>query len=243
MTLPHWKQRPFRAPHHTATSAALAGGTTTPRPGEISLAHNGVLFLDELPEFQRGTLEVLREPLETGCISIARARGTTVFPARFQLIAAMNPCLCGYLGDAAHECRCTPDQVSRYRQRISGPFLDRLDICVYLHREPVRLSNKISQQENSAVIKKRVVVARRIMRQRGNLANAQLNAKGLHRYCWPDKDGQKLLESAADKLVLSRRACNRILKVARSIADLADSVDTQSQHIAEALNLRQGLQS
>jgi magnesium chelatase family protein len=241
--LPAWKQRPFRAPHHTATMAALAGGGASPKPGEISLAHHGVLFLDELPEFQRNALEVLREPLETGRISIARAAKTTTFPAQFQLIAAMNPCRCGYLGDSQHECGCTPDQVTRYRQKISGPFLDRIDIGVYLQREQIRLKEPGSSGESTAVAARRIAAARQRMLSRCGMANAHLGIPHLQDHCWPAAAGRLLLESAAEKLSLSQRACHRVLRVARSIADLADTGRVETQHIAEALNLRQGLQS
>jgi magnesium chelatase family protein len=239
--LPAWKARPFRAPHHTATAVALAGGSNPPRPGEITLAHHGVLFLDELPEFSRATLEVLREPMETGRITIARARGTVTFPARFQLLAAMNPCPCGYLGDPAHECRCTPDQVQRYRQRISGPFLDRIDICVPLTREAVSLRQSANQESGSGVVRQRIAAACRHRHERGNRPNASLDAAAITGYCLPDDSGLELLETATRKLALSHRACQRILKVARSIADLADNERVKSQHIAEALSLRQSL--
>ncbi len=255
--LPGWKQRPFRSPHHSATAVALAGGSSPPRPGEITLAHHGVLFLDELPEFSRTTLEVLREPMESGKISVARARGTTIFPARFQLIAAMNPCQCGYLGDKDHECCCTPDQVKRYRQRISGPFLDRIDICVPLNRQTISFSNNVANENHdndnegntkeekcnatTAQVRKRITIACRYRAERNNLPNSQLDSAAIEKYCWPDKTGLNLLESAAAKLALSHRACNRALRVARSIADLADKPRVKSEHIAEALSLRQAL--
>lgn len=243
LRLPAWRQRPFRAPHHTASVAAIAGGTSQPRPGEISLAHNGVLFLDELPEFQRAALEVLREPLETGEIAVARARETLRFPARFQLIAAMNPCACGYLGDSTRECRCTPDQVARYRHKVSGPFLDRIDVAVYLQRETLQLDHHVSGNEPSGTIRKRISAARQRMFKRQDCANSGLDGKGLRQFCWPDAPGRKLLQSAADRLSLSQRACHRILRVARSIADLDDAASLQQTHVAEALNLRQALQS
>ena len=236
--LPAWKTRPFRAPHHSATAAALAGGNSNPRPGEISLAHNGVLFLDELPEFNRSVLEVLREPLETGHISIARAQRTADFPARFQLVAAMNPCPCGYLGDRQKECRCTPDQISRYTGRLSGPLLDRIDMCVQLNREPIALSEAATRPESSAAVRERVALAVQRRGQRNNLANAQLDADGLKRWCWPAPPGLRLLERAANQLQLSHRACNRTLRVARSIADLGDKDEVLEAHIAEALSLR-----
>ncbi|MBS93795.1 MAG: ATP-dependent protease [Chromatiales bacterium] len=236
--LPAWKIRPFRSPHHSATAAALAGGSSNPRPGEISLAHNGVLFLDELPEFNRGTLEILREPLETGVVSIARARRTVNYPARFQLIAAMNPCPCGYLGDPRQDCRCTSDQVSRYAGRVSGPLLDRIDLRVQLNREPVMLSKRTTPAESSSDVRQRVIAAVAKRTKRGNISNARLDATGLTRWCWPDDAGAKLLEHAANQFNLSRRACNRTLHVARSIADLADSPKVRKTHVAEALSLR-----
>jgi magnesium chelatase family protein len=236
--IPPWKTRPFRAPHHSATAAALVGGHSNPRPGEISLAHNGVLFLDELPEFNRSVLEVLREPLESGHVSIARVLRTVDFPARFQLIAAMNPCPCGYLGDKHKECRCTPEQISRYTGRLSGPFLDRIDMCVQLNREPILLSEVADRPESSAEVRERVARAVKHRLSRDHIANAQLDSDGLKRWCWPDAPGLKLLEQAAGRFHLSRRACNRTLRVARSIADLADSEEVRRVHIAEALSLR-----
>lgn len=234
----HWpRHAPFRAPHHSASATALAGGGSVPAPGEISLAHNGVLFLDELPEFKRSALEILREPLETGCISIARARSTVTFPARIQLIAAMNPCPCGYRGDPLHECRCTPDQVRRYSARISGPLLDRIDINVELLRERADLFAQ-PDGESSATVRKRVLAARQRALNRARKPNARLDANELLLHCRPDAAGRGLLDEAADKLGLSRRACNRTLRVARTIADLAGSTGIRANHMAEALNLR-----
>ena len=232
------RARPFRAPHHSASMAALTGGGLKVRPGEVSLAHLGVLFLDELPEFNRGTLEILREPLETGVVSIARARRTVNYPARFQLIAAMNPCPCGYLGDPRQDCRCTSDQVSRYAGRVSGPLLDRIDLRVQLNREPVMLSKRTTPAESSSDVRQRVIAAVAKRTKRGNISNARLDATGLTRWCWPDDAGAKLLEHAANQFNLSRRACNRTLHVARSIADLADSPKVRKTHVAEALSLR-----
>ncbi len=229
--------RPFRAPHHTASAPALAGGGSNPRPGEVSLAHNGVLFLDELPEFQRGVLEVLREPLEAGAISISRARHSVSFPARVQLIAAMNPCPCGYLGDPLHECRCTPDQVVKYQGRISGPFLDRIDMAATLAREPALLFDAPAG-EPSATVRGRVVAARQLMLNRTGLLNSALSGDALASHCRPEQAGRELLSSAAQQLGLSRRATDRCLRVARTIADLAGTPTINATHLAEALSLR-----
>lgn len=228
---------PFRAPHHTASAAALAGGGGNPVPGELSLAHNGVLFLDELPEFSRNVLEVLREPLETGSISIARAHRTVSFPARTQLIAAMNPCPCGYLGDPLHECRCSPDRIRRYRERLSGPFMDRIDIGLSMSREPPALFAEPAA-ENSATVRKRVERVHRLAHKRGNKLNSRLQGEELQRYCRPDKSGRNLLRQAATKMGLSHRACNRSLRVARTIADMQRCDTVLAAHVAEALSLR-----
>ncbi len=229
--------RPFRAPHHTASQAALAGGGSVPRPGEISLAHNGVLFLDELPEFRRSALEVLREPLETGTISISRARRTVSFPARFQLIGAMNPCPCGYLGDPQHACRCTPDQIAKYQGRISGPFLDRIDLMAQLTREPALLFDA-PPGEASAAVRKRVTRARERMLTRAGALNSTLAGPALAQWCRPDRSGRELLTTAALRLGLSRRATDRCLRVARTIADLDGAATIGPAHLAEALSLR-----
>jgi magnesium chelatase family protein len=237
--MPRWNSRPFRAPHHSATAPALTGGGSDPRPGEASLAHNGVLFLDELPEFDRRVLEMLREPLETGHISVARARRTVTFPARFQLVAAMNPCPCGYLGDSGRECRCTPDQIRRYQGRISGPFMDRIDLRIALGRERISLSTSTAVAETSAAVRKRVTCSIEQRKQRSShIPNAHLNSEQLRRWCWPNKAGLELLEQAADKFTLSRRACNRTLRVARSIADMAGEELVTQAHVAEALSFR-----
>jgi magnesium chelatase family protein len=230
--------RPFRAPHHTASAAALVGGGRPPKPGEISLAHNGVLFLDELPEFARNGLEALREPLEAGSVSIARADRTVRFPADFQLIAAMNPCACGFYGDAQRECRCAPDQVRRYQRRISGPFLDRLDITLSLSRESVSLPEFDGPKpEDTASVRARVQSAVKFGRKRGEVTNSRLDHKQVRQWCWPDGPGRELLQKAAERFSLSLRACDRTLRVARTIADLDHSERVQVQHISEALAL------
>ena len=232
------RTRPFRAPHHTATTAALAGGNTSPRPGEISLAHNGVLFLDELPEFKRAVLETLREPMETARVTIARARQTLTFPARFQLVAAMNPCPCGFAGDAQRECRCTPEQIRRYTGRISGPLLDRIDIRIQLQREAISFSPQQPDNENSETVRERIQAARDFQAKRGPMQNARIDGEDLKRWCWPNQAGIKILEQAADRFRLSHRACNRVLRVARTIADLEGTTAVGKFHVAEALSLR-----
>ncbi len=235
-----WRIPPFRAPHHTASAPALVGGGGNPKPGEISLAHNGVLFLDELPEFDRKVLEVLREPLETGCITISRAARQVDFPARFQLVAAMNPCPCGYLGDASGRCRCTAEQVQRYRSRISGPLLDRIDIHVEVprvSREMLRLGTP-GGEPTSADIRRRVLAAREISRQRTGKPNAFMTPQEVKRYCRLTDEGHRLLEQATEKLGLSHRAYHRILKLARTIADLAGEEDIAVQHLSEAIGFR-----
>ncbi len=235
-----WRQPPFRSPHHTASAPAMVGGGSNPRPGEISLAHNGVLFLDELPEFDRRVLEVLREPLETGIITISRAARQADFPARFQLIAAMNPCPCGYLGDASGRCHCTFEQVQRYRSRISGPLLDRID----MHIEVPRVSHEVLREgrpggeETSAAVRERVVRARQRAVERSGHANAQLTPQQIKRFCALDEKAQRLLEQAVDRLGLSHRAYHRILKLARTIADLAGSEHIQTPHLSEAVSYR-----
>ena len=237
------RERPFRAPHHTASAVALVGGGNIPRPGEISLAHHGVLFLDELPEFTRSVLESLREPLETARISIARARQVTEFPACFQLVAAMNPCPCGFAGDADHECRCSPDQVRRYQNRISGPFLDRLDIMLKLERPPFEWSpNQLRNTETSRTVRNRVTAAALCQTRRSGRPNGRFVASDVRQYCQPDAAGLKLLQRAAEKFALSERACHSILRVARTIADLREGDGIASADIAEALMLR-GLES
>ena len=236
----HQAQRPFRAPHHSASVAALAGGGSYPRPGEISLAHRGVLFLDELPEFPRQVLEVLREPLESGQITISRALQQLTFPANFQLIAAMNPCPCGYCGDEQHRCRCTPDQIQRYRRRLSGPLLDRIDLLVSLNRPPSGLLLAPQRaEESSNCVRQRVLAGRQRATARSGVINALLDADQLQRACCLDDADQQMLQQAMDKLGLSFRGCQRMLRVARSIADLAAAERVQRPHLVEALGYRQ----
>lgn len=233
-----WGRRPFRAPHHTASGVALVGGGGVPRPGEISLAHHGVLFLDELPEFDRKVLEVLREPLESGHITISRAARQADFPAKFQLIAAMNPCPCGYLGHFNNKCRCTPDQVARYRAKISGPLLDRIDIHIEVPALKEQELTSVASGEASEVIRARVERARQRQMARQGKANDLLGSKEIDQYCIADEAGVALLKQAISRLNLSARAYHRILKVARSIADLANEDSIQSSHIAEAIQYR-----
>jgi magnesium chelatase family protein len=238
-----FRERPFRAPHHTASGVALVGGGSTPRPGEISLAHFGVLFLDELPEFDRRVLEVLREPLESGRIHISRAARQAEFPARFQLVAAMNPCPCGYLGDPQGRCRCTAEQVARYRARISGPLLDRIDLQLEVPRLPAeRLTSApatgTAAPESSAEVRARVEQARARQQARAGCTNAVLDSAGLERHCSLDEQGRQIITQAMRRLSLSGRAYHRILKVARTIADLADSDAICAAHLSEAIGYR-----
>lgn len=234
----HWGVRPFRAPHHTASAVALVGGGSHPRPGEISLAHQGVLFLDELPEFDRRVLEVLREPLESGHITISRAARQAQFPARFQLVAAMNPCPCGYLGHASGRCRCTEEQVLRYRSRISGPLLDRIDLRIEVPSLPPEALWTTQAGEASSVVRARVTAARERQLTRAGCANARLGPAGIARDCRLPPDARALLEQAVTHLGLSARSHDRILKVARTIADLAGSVHIAAPHLAEAVGYR-----
>ena len=231
-------RHPYRAPHHTASSAALVGGGGVPRPGEISLAHNGVLFLDELPEFDRRVLEALREPLESGRIHISRAARQAEFPAQFQLVAAMNPCACGYHGDARGKCRCTPDQVARYRGKLSGPLLDRIDLQIEVPALPAETLQSAANGEPSTAVRERVILARQIQEARQGKPNARLSTKEIDRHCRPDEAGATLLKQALTRLNLSARAYHRVLRVARSIADLAGSDTITPQHIAEAVQFR-----
>jgi magnesium chelatase family protein len=235
-------QRPFRAPHHTISAAGLVGGGATPRPGEISLAHNGVLFLDEVTEFRRDVLEVLRQPLEAGRVVIARAAGTLAFPARFQLVAAANPCPCGHLGDPRRECSCTPLIVRGYRARLSGPLLDRIDLQLEVTSVPYRELTRAPAGERSARVRERVLQARAVAAarfgDRARHANVEIEAVEVRRHCHPDAEGERLLELAAGKLGLSARAVHRILKVARTIADLEGAGGVLGRHVAEAIAYR-----
>lgn len=236
-----WKQRPYRSPHHTASAVALVGGGGTPRPGEISLAHHGVLFLDELPEFDRKVLEVLREPLESGHISISRAAKQAEFPARFQLIAAMNPCPCGYLGHHNGKCRCSPDAVARYQGKLSGPFLDRIDMQIQVGALAHEDLLKQADGEPSAAIQERVERAFERQFTRQNKSNNLLTSKEIDAYCSPDSGAEQLLRSAMMKLNWSARAYHRVLKVARTIADLANKPQITQVHVAEAIQYRRAL--
>lgn len=234
-----WKQRPFRSPHHTASAVAMVGGGSQPRPGEVSLAHNGVLFLDELPEFDRKVLEVLREPIESGKIIISRAANQSEFPARFQLVAAMNPCPCGYLGE--DRCHCTEEQVRRYRAKVSGPLMDRIDILLEVppvEKSMLRPVENGEKEENSATVQKRVLMARKRQMKRANKANYLLDNKEIEVHCKLSDSNYQLLEKAISRLGLSARAYHRILKVARTIADLAGSEHIQTAHLSEAIGYR-----
>ncbi|MDX1555347.1 MAG: YifB family Mg chelatase-like AAA ATPase, partial [Xanthomonadales bacterium] len=234
-----WRQRPFRAPHHTASAIALVGGGSKPAPGEISLAHNGVLFLDELPEFSRHVLEVLREPLESGSIIISRAAHKAEFPARFQLVASMNPCPCGHSGDKQHDCHCSGEQIQRYVHKISGPLLDRIDLHVEVPRpEQSMLDRTGPPPEASAPVARRVLAARKIQLKRQGCCNAQLGADARDRYCEVNDEGRQLLEHAAERLRLSPRAIHRIMNVARTLADLDEADGIANPHLAEAIAYR-----
>jgi magnesium chelatase family protein len=234
-----FRERPTRAPHHSASAAALIGGGSIPRPGEASLAHHGVLFLDELPEFDRHVLENLREPLESGRVLISRAARQAEFPARFQLVAAMNPCPCGHLGDPSGRCRCTPDAVARYAARISGPLLDRIDLHITVPRPPQSsLRGGEPPGEASASVRSRVIAARQRALQRAGKANGALGPREVERDCRLREPDAALLERAVERLGLSARAFHRILRVARTIADLAESAAIETAHLAEAIALR-----
>ncbi len=236
----NWRKPPFRSPHHTASAPALVGGGSNPKPGEISLAHNGTLFLDELPEFDRRVLEVLREPLESGHITISRANRQADFPAKFQLIAAMNPCPCGYLGDASGRCHCTSEQVKRYRNKISGPLLDRIDMHLEVPRVPHEVLRKGSPdgEESSHQIRMRVAAARDLALKRCGKPNTNLTVNEIRKYCDLTEEGHQLLEQAMNRFGLSHRAYHRILKLARTIADLSQSATIEISHLSEAISYR-----
>ena len=234
-----WGRRPFRAPHHTSSAPALVGGGHGPQPGEISRANHGVLFLDELPEFNRHVLEALREPLETGVITISRAAGQAEFPARFQLVAAMNPCPCGYLGDCQADCRCSAERVASYRGKISGPLLDRIDLHVEVSRPPTAvLRTESTDGESSATVAARISRAWQLQVERAGMCNVRLEGKAFESSCRVDDQSWVLLENAAERFNLSARAHHRILRVARTIADLAAAKNIRSAHVAEALSMR-----
>jgi magnesium chelatase family protein len=235
-------RRPFRAPHHTISTAGLAGGGTPPRPGELSLSHHGVLFLDELAEFRRDTLEVMRQPMEDGIVTIARAARTLTFPSRFMLAAALNPCPCGFFNDGVRECVCTPHQIARYLAKISGPLLDRIDLQVEVAALRSEEIASLEPAESSALIRERVESARAVQRERfhrGSIrCNADMTARHLRRYCELDPPSRRLLVQAIDRLGLSARAHDRILKVSRTIADLSGCERIESGHVAEAVQYR-----
>lgn len=235
--------RPFRSPHHTISDVGLLGGSSFPTPGEVSLAHNGILFLDELPEFKRSTLEVLRQPLEDGKVTISRAAGKFTFPSRFSLVAAMNPCPCGYLGDPSRECRCSPNQIEKYRQRISGPLLDRIDLHVDVPAVDYKELREDSGGESSEVIRERVEEARQIQLERfvshpGVNTNANMGSKLVSEFCWLSRSSESVLEQAMNTLHFSARAHDRILKVARTLADLEGERDIKDMHVMEAIQYR-----
>ena len=235
--------RPFRSPHHTISDIGLLGGGAFPSPGEVSLAHNGVLFLDELPEFKRSTLEVMRQPIEDGKVTISRAAGTLTFPAEFMLVAAMNPCPCGYFGDLKRECRCSPIQIQRYRQRISGPLLDRIDLHVEVPAVEYRDLSSTRVEENSAAIRDRVMRAQQQQRSRFQKSpktscNARMGPRQIKQHCQLTDECQELIRVAMSELNLSARAYDRILKVSRTIADLDSAADIATEHVSEAIQYR-----
>jgi magnesium chelatase family protein len=235
-------QRPFRAPHHSISDAGLVGGSTVPRPGEVSLAHHGVLFLDELPEFRRHVLDALRQPVEDGEVCIVRGNRAVVFPSQFMLVAAMNPCPCGHHGDPRRACLCTAHELVRYRRRISGPLLDRIDMHVDVPAPAPHLLARAGQGEPSSAVRDRVARARAAQRERsgarGVRCNARLKGAALRRHCALDDSGRQLLTSAVERLGLSARAHDRILRLARTIADLAGAAGLRAEHVAEAIQYR-----
>ena len=234
-------RRPFRAPHHTISTSGLAGGGSNPRPGEVSLAHHGVLFLDEFPEFNRATLEVLRQPMEDGHVTISRVAATLTYPARFTLVCSMNPCPCGYSGDRRRRCRCSAGQIERYQSRISGPLLDRIDLFVdvpRLTREELRGEERA---ESSEEIRARVVAAREVQLARQGIPNAALAGRKLRATCSLGGDAEMLFSQAIDRMGLSGRAHDRVLRVARTVADLAGEGEISVEHVAEALNYRRAV--
>ncbi|ASP38076.1 ATP-dependent protease [Bacterioplanes sanyensis] len=236
--LQHWRQRPFRAPHHTASGIALVGGGAHPKPGEISLAHGGVLFLDELPEYSRKVLDVLREPLESGRIVISRAQQSVEYPAQFQLLAAMNPCPCGYHGDPGGRCRCTQEQVQRYQSQASGPLLDRIDMHVAVPPVPITQLQQLPTGETSQQVRIRVMAAREQQLQRQGCSNAQLSSRQCQQLCQLQAEDEQWLRQTAEQLKLSARGYHRLLKIARTIADLAQQPDISRIHLAEAIGYR-----
>jgi magnesium chelatase family protein len=235
-------KRVFRSPHHTISDAGLIGGGTHPRPGEVSLAHNGVLFLDELPEFKKNILEMLRQPLEDGQVCISRAAQSLTYPASFMLVAAMNPCPCGFIGDPQHDCICTPAMLQRYRTRLSGPLLDRIDLHIEVPRVPHKDLADPVDAESSEAIRARVEATRQVQRERLASytlhANGQMQARHIRKFCVVDKEGEDLLKMVTDRLGLSARSYSRILKVARTIADLAGEEGILQPHLAEAIQYR-----